>query len=92
MFLIGKFKPPDPPKDDDLVQLELNRWEKNPIDFTVKNPIDYNSSSIKLGYLRIDSIFDLKKHLFCAHNYINFDILILKKNILILQLMDLLNL
>ena len=68
MFLIGKFEPPDPPKYDDPVQLELNRLKKNPIDFTVKYPIYYNSSSTKLGYLRIDSTFDLKKHLFCDHN------------------------
>jgi hypothetical protein len=87
LFLIGKFKPPDPPKADDLVQLELNRLAKCPTDFIVQFPIDFKSSDVKIGFLRIQSLFDLQNHLNCDHNYHSLDLLILNnyKNKLIVN-------
>jgi len=56
LWIDGDFTPPDFPKDDDPVTLELLRLRLNPMPFTLKFFQDFNSSVAKLFFHNTQSL------------------------------------
>ena len=78
LYLIGKFVPPKPPANNDIVMNELKRLENEcGLDLVLIHPEDINNAYLKFGFLELNQLENRIDEITADKNF-NFDVILIK--------------